>query len=163
MHIVRFPKINANVDEATIAAWLRQEGESIGKGDMLLEAATDKGIIEIESPASGIVRRHVAPENSTLPVGYIIALIGDADEPLPDVTDTNRQLLEAHRGQASKVRDSERRQVSKRRKSRVRATPAARRLARENSIDLDDVAAHAQVDIVNQDVLEAYLSQKGQA
>ncbi len=161
MKNVRFPKISANVDEATVTTWLKQEGESVDKGEMLLEVATDKGVIEVESPVSGTVRRLVVPENSTLPVGYIIALVGDPDEPLTDVTEANRRLLEEHRENAAKREAGARRQVRKRKKSRVRATPAARRMAREQNIDLNDVADHTQADIVNQEILEAYLSEKG--
>jgi len=50
---------------------------------------TDKACFDIEAPRAGVVRRILADAKSTLPVGYIIALIGDPDDPLPDVSAAN--------------------------------------------------------------------------
>ena len=162
MHKVRFPKVSANVEEATVMAWLKHEGEVIVKGEPLVEAATEKGVVEVEAPCDGTLRKVIAPENSTLPVGYIIALIGDADEPLPDVSALNRVLMDAHRAAAAAEQEERSpRTVRKRAKSRVRATPSARRLAKDKGLDLEDIATVMDAEVINNAIIDAYLDRKG--
>ena len=94
---VRVPKLSANVDEVTLTAWLRKEGDTVRKGDDIVELTTDKAAFEIESPCSGILRKTLAPKKSVLPIGYVFALVGAKDDPLPDVEPANRKLMEEFR------------------------------------------------------------------
>jgi pyruvate/2-oxoglutarate dehydrogenase complex dihydrolipoamide acyltransferase (E2) component len=153
---VRFPKISANVEEATVTAWLKQEGDRVAKGDLMLEITTDKGVVEVESPCAGTLRKVLATENSTLPVGYVVALVGNPDDVLPDVTADNQALLEQHRERVGK-RTHPKRTARKGKRVRVRATPAARRLAREENVDLAEVSASLDADVINEAALRAYL------
>lgn len=154
----RFPKIDANIEEATVTRWCKREGAPVRKGDILLELTTDKGVVELEATHAGVLRRILATENSTVPVGYILALIGDAAEALPDVVPANQALLEQHR-QASghKARPTV---AAAPGKDHVRATPAARRLAREKGIDLAAVQKALGVEVVNERALEEFLVRK---
>ena len=92
-----FPKFDANIMDGMIGRWLKREGERIEAGEPLVEIITDKAKFDYESPASGILRKIVAIEKSTVPVGYVIALFADADEPLPDVTAENEAALARYR------------------------------------------------------------------
>ena len=152
----RFPKIDANIEEATVTLWRKAEGSTVRKGEVILELTTDKGVVEIEAPHSGVVRKILAPVNSTLPVGYILALIGDAHEPLPDVATANRALLEQHRQAAGKQTRAASGGPSG--KETIRATPAARRLAREKGIDLAAVKKTLSVEVVNESAIADYLA-----
>ena len=156
MDKVRLPKLSANVEEATVTTWAKSEGDRIAEGDLLLEVTTDKGVVEVESPFSGVVRKVVASENSTVPVGYVLALIGGEQEPVPDVDEENRALLETHRD-AMESKPRRRRRVRKRRRSSVRATPAARRLAREHDVDLEKVQQASGADTVSEDDVRQYI------
>jgi len=156
---VQFPKISANIDEATITAWLREAGTRVAEGEPLVEITTDKGVVEVEAPCDGVLREIVAPENSTLPVGYVIALVGDPADLLPDVTEANAELLERHRNAVGK-KAAGTRPARKGKRVRVRATPAARRLAREQGVDLADVSAATGADVVNERVLADYLERR---
>jgi pyruvate/2-oxoglutarate dehydrogenase complex dihydrolipoamide acyltransferase (E2) component len=157
---VKTPKISANVEEETVTDWFKKEGDRVRKGEPLVEITTDKASVEVESPRSGVVRKILAAKKSTLPVGYVIALIGDPDDELPDVTAHNRRLLE-------KVRRAGRKGAGAGKgrgrgpRVRVRATPAARRLAREHGLDLVEVKAVADVDMVTETAVQAYLAEHG--
>jgi len=156
----RFPQLDANMEEATITRWYKREGEEVTYDEPLLEIATDKGVIEINSSADGVVRRIVAPENSTLPVGYIIALIGGLEEELPDDVDQeNAELLQRYQEPAEQT-ETPRRRVKKKKRERVRASPSARKLAREYDVALSDVKAHFQVEVVNKSHVEQYVEEK---
>jgi len=140
---VRIPLFDANITEGVLNAWRKRAGETIVRGEPLVDLVTDKASFEIESPVDGILLDITAQEKSTVPVGYIIALIGDPNEPTPDVSQENREVLAEHLKKAAVVElpapgssDETESNVSA---DRVRATPRARRLARELNVDLADV------------------------
>ncbi|MCX7591770.1 MAG: E3 binding domain-containing protein [Kiritimatiellae bacterium] len=136
---VRIPRLSTNVTEVTVTAWFKQESDPVRKGEPLAEVTTDKASVELESPASGILRKRLAKTKSIVPVGYVIALIGGAEDPLPDVTQENERLLARHLAEVggSGLPSPATTAASR---VRIRATPAARRLARESHVDLAAVA-----------------------
>ncbi len=153
----RFPKLDANIEQATITAWLRREGDTVAAGEMVVEMATDKGTLETEAPASGTLLKILAPENSTLPVGYIIAWIGQPGDELPDATAENEAILaEFQRHSAGTGTGGRDRQAAGRgaERVRVRATPAARRIARERGLDLGEIAARLGVETITEEMLD---------
>ena len=84
---VLMPKLGQTMEEATVERWLKQEGDAVNKGDILLEITTDKATLEVESYVKGTLRKVVAPEGSVFPVNAVIALVGEPDDPLPDNLD----------------------------------------------------------------------------
>lgn len=154
---VRFPQIDANIAEATITRWLKAEGEKLKKGELLLEITTDKGAIEVEAPVGGTLRRIVAAVNSTVPVGYVLALVGDPGDALPDVSAENREILAKHQAELGKAPPAAA-EIPKAAGGVVRATPAARRLAREKGVDLAAVQQALKVEIVNEDAINRFLA-----
>lgn len=83
MHTVVMPKLGDTMEEGKILQWLKQEGDTVAKGDALAEIETEKVNIEVESFAAGVLRKILVPAGSTVPVGAPIALTGEAAEPLP--------------------------------------------------------------------------------
>jgi len=63
--------------EGTIAKWLKQPGDQVNKGDILLEIETDKATMELEAYESGTVEKVLVQEGQTVPIGQPIMLIGD--------------------------------------------------------------------------------------
>ena len=133
--LVIFPKIGANVVEGTVGRWRSREGESVRAGDPLVEVITSKATFEIESPAHGVLRKVFAPEKSNVPIGYILGVVGNADDEIPDVSAENERLMATFRAQAAQADGGGREQHAK-----IRATPGARRLARELGIELTDIS-----------------------
>ncbi|MDQ2717043.1 MAG: 2-oxo acid dehydrogenase subunit E2 [Chloroflexota bacterium] len=86
MKTVEMPKMGDTMEQGKILRWLKQEGDTIKKGDFLAEIETEKVNIEVEAFASGILRKILVPEGESADVGAGIALIGKADEPLPVYT-----------------------------------------------------------------------------
>ncbi len=157
---VKMPKLIENDEEQVITAWLKQEGDNVRRGEPLIEVATSKAAFQVDSPRSGVLRATFAAVKSSVPVGYIVALIGDAADPLPDVSALNRQVMEAHAlkaGSAPAVPAAPAASTG----GGLRATPAARRLARERGIDLAAVQAKAKVDVITESVLAKYLEELG--
>ena len=70
---VIMPKMGMTMEEGTVIQWFRQEGESVEKGQPLLEILTDKVNMEIEAPASGVLRGRHHASRSISPV--VLALL----------------------------------------------------------------------------------------
>ncbi|HYX48441.1 MAG TPA: dihydrolipoamide acetyltransferase family protein, partial [Ktedonobacteraceae bacterium] len=83
MKTVEMPKMGDTMEEGKILRWIKQEGDPVKRGESLAEVETDKVNIEIESFASGVLRKILVPEGESAPIGSGIALIGAPDEPLP--------------------------------------------------------------------------------
>ncbi len=160
---IRMPRIEANTEEGSIGRWLKAEGEWVEAGEPLVEIITDKATFELESERGGFLRRRVAPQNSVVPTGYVIALLSDEKGGgLPDVTEENEELMRRYResllfgageltapegqGPAEPVRRGSQ-------AARVRATPAARKLARSEGVRLGEVKAPQDGVIREKDVL----------
>ena len=81
---ITMPQLSDTMDEGTILSWFKKEGESVSRGDALAEVATDKADLEIESFHEGVLLKIHSPEGTTVKVGSIIALIGEAGEEVSD-------------------------------------------------------------------------------
>jgi len=132
---VRFPSLAANVIEGTVGRWHKREGDSVCARDPIVEIITSKATFDIESPADGILRKILAPEKSIVPVGFILALVGDDTDGLPDVDAENQRLLAEFRTQAVQAGHTPESSPA----PRARATPGARRLTKEMGIELSRV------------------------
>lgn len=69
------PKMGESIMEATILKWLKKEGDSVEVDETILEIATDKVDSEVPSPTMGVITQIMFPENSTVEIGKVIALI----------------------------------------------------------------------------------------
>ncbi len=69
------PMLGEVMEEGVVLTWKKQEGEAVDKGEIILEIETDKAIAEVESPASGVVKKILVPEGETVPVNTPLAVI----------------------------------------------------------------------------------------
>lgn len=74
--LLRVPKLYENMDEATVGEWLVQEGELVNEGQLIVELITDKRTEQIPTTKAGRLLSIIAREKSVVPVGYILAVIG---------------------------------------------------------------------------------------
>ncbi len=161
---VKIPKPSANIGEVAVTRWFKSENEAVAKGEPLAELTTDKAVFEMDAPVAGVVRKILAREKSVLPVGYVIALVGPPDEPLPDVATWNRNKIDALRGDRPAAALTKRSPEPERATAggTVRATPAARRLAREKGIDLKAVARELAAERIDEKTLANWLTAQGE-
>jgi pyruvate dehydrogenase E2 component (dihydrolipoamide acetyltransferase) len=81
---VMMPKLGFDMAEGTLVRWVKKEGDSVNKGDVLAEIETDKATVEVESSFSGVVARHLVAEGASVPVGDPIAVVGQPGEKVED-------------------------------------------------------------------------------
>ncbi|MHC4886460.1 MAG: biotin/lipoyl-containing protein [Planctomycetota bacterium] len=166
MHLIRVPSLAENVDQATIATWLIQDGDLVKKGTPIVELITEKAefTLELEEDVEGFVLGRFAPEKSVIPVGFILVAIGGDEDlsRLAEVRQSNANLLQNQATAPTSSFDTAQladlRQALKVNSGRVRATPVARRLAKEHNLDLQAVADTLKVEgAVKEEHIQAYL------
>jgi pyruvate dehydrogenase E2 component (dihydrolipoamide acetyltransferase) len=163
---IKLPRLGQGMESGTLVRWLKQEGEQVEKGEPLYELDTDKVTQEVEADASGVLLK-IAVQEGEVPVGETIAVIGEQGEDVPD-TAGDGEAAEAddaetvdeepqEEGSRAPARDEERErgkeasaepamtdQVAEAREpakvnGRIKASPLARRIAREKGIDLAEL------------------------
>jgi len=138
MDLLKVPKASENMDEATLGRWLKQEGEPVAEGEAVLELITDKAEFELPAEKKGILLKRYAAEHSILPVGFVLAAIGAPGESPPDDVEALNAKLLAARDPLKDV--SVNKGALQTADANVRATPKARKLAKEKGVSLGDVA-----------------------
>lgn len=131
---VVMPALEMAQETGKLISWRKQEGESVAKGEPLLEVETDKAVVEVEAPADGILSGITVREGAVVPVGVTIAWIVRPGESAPTKQDTALVASE------HSVRTSEIAQIiptPDRDAQAARLSPKARRLAREQGIDVN--------------------------
>jgi pyruvate dehydrogenase E2 component (dihydrolipoamide acetyltransferase) len=133
---VKLPRLGQGMESGTIVRWLKSEGEQVAKGEPLYELDTDKVTQEVEAEASGVLLKIAIPEGE-VEVGRTIAFIGKEGETV--AVEAPAPKAEAPVSDTGRVSDTvqEPQQVSRpTTNGRIKASPLARRLARERGIDL---------------------------
>jgi len=138
---VIMPALELAQETGKILRWIKSPGQTVAKGEPLLEIETDKVTVEVEAPASGVLRDVTARVGDVVPVGTTIAVIVAASE-----------ATAAPAGAAPPAAGAE----------RVKASPLARRLAEQHGVDLTRLET-AGGRIEKADVLAYVETQKSRA
>jgi pyruvate dehydrogenase E2 component (dihydrolipoamide acetyltransferase) len=145
---ISLPRLGQGMEAGTIVRWLKSEGEQVEKGEPLYELDTDKVTQEVEADASGVLLKILAGEGEEIEVGKRIAVIGEEGEEVEAEAEVEVEEDEQEEGSPAPAREEERergREASKeeaeeketaRADGRIKASPLARRIARERNIDL---------------------------
>ena len=136
---VTMPSMGADMTEGTIVKWLKSEGDEVKRGDKLAEIETDKTVVEMESYGEGILRKIVVPEGQVVPVGDLIAYVGAQDDEIPQTASEPTQDNSSEEDQTKESPPSSIPQESSEIGSRVKASPIAKKLAKELGIDISSV------------------------
>src|SRR5436190_12363144 len=101
---VVMPKLSPTMEEGQLARWLKNEGDKVSMGEPLAEIDTDKATMEAQALTSGVLRKILVPAGETVPLGQIIAIIGEPDE---DISGLLAQAESGAAGAANKQRVEE--------------------------------------------------------
>jgi pyruvate dehydrogenase E2 component (dihydrolipoamide acetyltransferase) len=156
---ITMPQAGQSMEEGTILSWRKHEGEKVRKGEILLEIETDKANVEVEAPESGVLRQILCPEGTTVPVLATIALLAECAEEArsfsPETgvepqSPEHRAVTLAQPAESSSSRpqaaaeglsaiSGEVRGTPLPRAGRVKASPLARKIAKERGLDLGSI------------------------
>ena len=183
MSDITMPRLSDTMQEGTIARWLKKAGDEIKKGDILAEIETDKATMDLEAYEAGTLQQVLVQEGETVPVGQAIARIGSGAGDQERGTETHLVQQPASvattGGDGASATDaastvSERTTVkdahaqstgSKTAQDEsgkaIKASPLARRMAEEHSIDLSQVQGTGPGGRIVRDDIEDVLGQRG--
>jgi len=134
---IKLPRLGQGMESGTIVKWLKSEGDTVQKGEPLYELDTDKVTQEVEADASGVLLK-IAVAEGEVEVGRTIAVIGEQGE---QVKIQEEAAQPPPREPAPVEAARETREIAQTQSNgRVKASPLARRIARERGIDLGAVA-----------------------
>ena len=135
------PRVDMDMTSGRMGRWHAAEGAHVVKGATLFEIETDKAAMEVDAPASGVLKFVAASEGDVLPVGACIGWIVAEGENFVAGRSSHAptSVAAAVGGRSVRAAPSERRRLRSRVASRPRATPAARRMARERGLRLESV------------------------
>ncbi len=167
--IVIMPKLGFDMAEGTLIRWVVNEDESVEKGQVLAEIETDKATVEVESPYTGVVRRHLVDQGSIVPVSTPIAVIGEEGEEIdfeqlvgkPQEQESRGKLEPAVEEQPAETRAEARAETEtvseeSRLPEGVRASPLARRMAQNLGLDLRSIKGSGPAGRIIKTDIEAF-------
>ncbi len=141
--------LSPTMEEGRVVKWLKAEGETVKAGDVLAEVETDKAVMELQARAEGVLRKILVPAGSTVPVGDLVAVIAQPDEDISAILERRRPATQpkgAATAAPARVSSAEAAptpagsQAAPEKPERIKASPLARRLAREQGLDLASVS-----------------------
>lgn len=158
---IKMPQLGLTMEEGTVAQWLKQEGDTVAKGDVLLEITTDKLTSEIESEADGVLLKIVAKEGEDVPVKGLLGYIGEAGETVGDAAPAVAAAAPAPA--EVPVAAPAPAPAAKADGSRIRISPLARKTAAKLGVDYQNLAGSGPSGrIVQKDILAAAEAAKQQ-
>lgn len=180
---IRVPTLGESIVDATIASWLKKEGDTVQQGDALVELETDKVNVEVNAEQDGVLQKVVKQEGDTVAVGEVLGLIGDGAESSQTTQASSngaKETVAATTSISSPPQTAPAESVAPQ-SPPVQATPAqqpvqqqasadaqrppsplARRIAAEHNVDIAQVRSTSPHGRVTRDDVVNYLEQNSQ-
>jgi pyruvate dehydrogenase E2 component (dihydrolipoamide acetyltransferase) len=150
---VLMPKIGLTMTEGKIVEWKKREGEWVNKGEILFVFETEKVTFEVEAPQSGFLAKILAQVDQTVPIGEVVGLLIEKEGEKVELTAKKPQAIpEGIERQVSEVRID--------RIDKIKATPMAKKIAKERGLDLKSVSASGIGGRIKRGDVEAALNRK---
>jgi 2-oxoglutarate dehydrogenase E2 component (dihydrolipoamide succinyltransferase) len=164
---IRVPSLGESIVEATVASWLKREGDAVNSGDVLAELETDKVNVEVSAEQSGVLQKIVKQAGDEVSVGEVIGLLGEASEA--------KGAAEATAPAAAREAAAPAPQAARQQPAATPAQPAAaptdaqrppsplaRRIAAEYNVDISQVRGSSPHGRVTKEDVINYLEQSTQ-
>lgn len=151
---VKVPALPESVADATLVNWHKQVGEFVAEGENLVDLETDKVVLEMPAPISGVLKEVVQEDGATVAAGDVVALIEAGAQPAADnspaAEDTPAQAATAEKAAAAAAEAVDK-----------NASPAARKMAAESGIKSTDVAGSGRGGRVTKGDVQQHLAGGG--
>lgn len=162
---ITMPQMGFDMTEGTIAAWLKQEGETVAKGEPIAEIETDKTTIQIEAFAAGVLAKIVVQAGQKTPVGEVIGIIAAPGEavaaPSAPAAPAAAAAKPAEPAPAAATPAAGVPAAAAAGTGRILATPVAKRIAEERGLDLRTIVGTGPEGRIVKSDVEAALAAGG--
>lgn len=160
---VIMPEMGEGVDEGTIVNWLVSEGDYVREDAALLEVETDKVTVEINAEVAGTVLKIMVPAGETAIAGSVLAVIGEAGEPVEEVADDDEMAEPAPQAMAVNPADNPDAPAGGRAFDGVRVSPVVARMVREHDLDVTQITGTGRGGRVTKRDVIAYMERGAQS
>lgn len=164
---VIMPRLGEGVIEGLIAKWLKQEGDTVGQYEPLLEIETDKVTTEATAETAGTVLRILVPEGATVAVGTVLAYLGQPGEALPGdkatpagATSVATPATSPHTNGGHTTPPEAAIEQAGRQAFPTRVSPVVARMAAEHAIDLSQISGTGRGGRITKNDVLAYLENR---
>jgi 2-oxoglutarate dehydrogenase E2 component (dihydrolipoamide succinyltransferase) len=147
------PQLGESIFEGTITKWLKKAGDRVEKDEPLFEISTDKVDAEIPAPVAGILREIKVPEGATVEVNTVVAVIDGTGATTTSAVEAQSATLQG----SLPVQMTPPQAIGR----RIYSSPLVRRIAKENKLDLSQMAGSGSHGRINKEDILRYLSQYG--
>jgi len=148
---IKVPPLGESIVEATVARWLKKEGDAVAAGDTLVELETDKVTVEVPALKAGVLARQVKHDGDVVAVDDVLGEIDESASGTPQAPARTAPAAES----ATPQRAASSAAPSPAAASEVRASPAAKRVAAESGVDVAAIAGTGRGGVVSKpDVIE---------
>lgn len=137
---VKIPIPDQTTEEVRLVAWRKDVGESVTKGEVVLEIETDKAVMEVEATADGVLLKQLVQVDDMVPVGEVIGFIG---EPGTEI-EVQEKKEPSTKSSSVIIAETSEKRVDK----DIKATPLARKVAQKTGVDLEKIkgtGAHGKI------------------
>lgn len=153
------PKLGLTMTEGTIEEWKVKEGDAVKKGDVIFSVATDKLTNDVEADGDGVILKILLPEGETAPCKAVIGYIGQAGEAIPTgETALAEETAPAAPAMPAKAETGGAQTTVRKPGERILASPAAKKLAKEKGVPLENIAGTGPRGRIQVEDVVAYLS-----
>src|SRR5208337_54946 len=150
---VRMPKVGLTMTEGKIVEWKKREGEWVEKGEIFFVFETEKVTFEMEASQSGFLAKILAEVDDIVPVGEVVALLTEEQGEVVEQMDQKpKEIPEQLEKPGPEVRVD--------RTTKIKATPLARKIAKEHGLDLKKVSCSGIAGRIKRQDVEAALEVK---
>ena len=153
--IVKMPKLGQTMETGLVSQWLKKTGDPVAKGDLLVVIESEKFVEEVEAREQGVLRKILVQEGEEVRPGSPIGVVAAPDEPLPSLEDSSATTRMNSLARPPDETVTSGREVKS---GKVRASPAAKRLAKEKQVDLSQVTGSGPGQSVTVTDVEAFLA-----
>lgn len=146
------PRLDWGQAKGTVGKWLKKEGENVKEGESVVEVESQKTAVTVESPVSGILRKILVADGMEVSVGQVIAIVTEAGEELPPMAKeevVQERMVKLARLEEEKIGEC------------VKASPRARKLAKQYDVDLAQVFGTSLEKRITEDDVRRFVERIG--
>ncbi len=137
-HIIEMPKLSDTMEEGGVSEWFKKEGDFVAEGDLLLSIDTDKATMEYTSPEEGFLIKILEKPGAQVALGVPIAVLGEKGE-VYKASQSKKTNPEKKKVVKKKKIKEEKTQSSLEKSTRIKASPLAKKIAREKQVELSSL------------------------
>jgi 2-oxoglutarate dehydrogenase E2 component (dihydrolipoamide succinyltransferase) len=162
---IRVPPLGESIVDATVASWLKHEGDAVRRGETLVELETDKVNVEVPAEQDGVLQKIVKQAGDVVAVGEVLGMIDEHAKPPADGAAAGGATAAPPEQQPAEVAHEQRvtsTQAQETAEAQRPPSPLAQRIAAEHGVDLSHVKGTSPHGRVTSDDVKAYLEQREQ-